>query len=630
MLPFLSRLRRDRQNSKEQSEDCSSSEPEVVDYFYLDGFFVENPPDNFSCPICLCPVQRKAYLTECCGRHFCYECIQRLVGTKPCPMCKHAPLIIFPNKERQREINSLAVCCPVSLVDSKDEVKNGESGISNTEEKDEKSTGKSLSKEEKAESQSSDEVENGEHGDVKCVVCDWKGELSQLEGHLKAKHGDDRRWRVAVKEPVPVCRQRSSVISLDLQDFLPRRRSPELPYRTIHPSALGSYISGRRSRLQRLRLFDSEPSDDSSDDEYQNLDRARWIPDLSPLERAIVEIRNFPEVFEQPNTIASSALPSESPENQLESFSQLGLVDHITDYVDSIPSPWEDSERSEAGAEGRGPITASGVHAGDSVNRRRIPTHFRCPHNGHSHHIPNVSARAESHIPNVHPLYHLPRPHHQHHHHHHYRPPLQRLPGVPHPHHHPPPPHHYHHHHGMGHPHHPPISHPRPLHWPPGHHPPPFQPPHYPPASPQHLRQEAGATFTHFPPPPLHWHPSCPRHPPPPPPPVLDDPVSPMQSVWYSPSPRSPPPTTSASSLWQNSSRPASPPPWDLLRPSSPPPPHLWFMPQSLHEDLLQEPQEEQNSVWTSTALDVESDPRSNRARRHSVPVRPGTPYTDL
>ncbi len=87
-----------------------------VDFHFLEGFFVGEVPEKYSCPICLSPVQRDAFLTQCCGNHFCVQCISRMVNSrKPCPMCKTSPLLIFPNKERQREVNSLRVRCPAQL-----------------------------------------------------------------------------------------------------------------------------------------------------------------------------------------------------------------------------------------------------------------------------------------------------------------------------------------------------------------------------------------------------------------------------------------------------------------------------------------------------------------------------------
>ena len=88
------------------------------DYCFLEGLFLTTPLDKYSCPICLSAVQREAFLTQCCGGHFCRQCISRMVKSgKPCPMCKASPLMVFPNKERQREINSQPVCCPTALLE---------------------------------------------------------------------------------------------------------------------------------------------------------------------------------------------------------------------------------------------------------------------------------------------------------------------------------------------------------------------------------------------------------------------------------------------------------------------------------------------------------------------------------
>ncbi len=87
-----------------------------VDYYFLDGFFTNETPEKYSCPICLSPVQREAFLTQCCGSHFCLHCVLMAARGGPCPMCKGSPLVVFPNKERQREINVLQVRCPTQLV----------------------------------------------------------------------------------------------------------------------------------------------------------------------------------------------------------------------------------------------------------------------------------------------------------------------------------------------------------------------------------------------------------------------------------------------------------------------------------------------------------------------------------
>lgn len=140
-----------------------------VDYYFLEGLFQAIPPVKYSCPICLSPVQREAFLTQCCGNHFCFQCISRMVkAAKSCPMCKFSPLAIFPNKERQREIKSLQVCCPAGLKDR-------------------------------------NETEDKTLGDEQTTVmqCDWLGELGHIDDHLKDAHKDDKRWKACVEETVP-------------------------------------------------------------------------------------------------------------------------------------------------------------------------------------------------------------------------------------------------------------------------------------------------------------------------------------------------------------------------------------------------------------------------------------------
>ena len=81
-------------------------------------FVFEEPLDkDHECPICL-DVQREAHLTKCCGNHFCFLCIARVMrdSSKHCPVCNAAPpLEIFPNKDRQRKIMSLRVGCQYVL-----------------------------------------------------------------------------------------------------------------------------------------------------------------------------------------------------------------------------------------------------------------------------------------------------------------------------------------------------------------------------------------------------------------------------------------------------------------------------------------------------------------------------------
>ncbi len=131
---------------------------------FQDALFQEKPPRKFSCPICLAAVQREAHLTGCCGNHFCRQCIMRLANNRrPCPMCKTTSLSIFPNKERQREINALRMRCPFNLLSRscKD--------IGGTEK------------------------EEGVPDSLMKNTCVWMGELGDLEDHLETHPFDLQR-----------------------------------------------------------------------------------------------------------------------------------------------------------------------------------------------------------------------------------------------------------------------------------------------------------------------------------------------------------------------------------------------------------------------------------------------------
>lgn len=139
---------------------CSSELQDESDLVFLEGLFVEEPPDKYSCPICLSPVQREAFLTQCCGKHFCHHCIRKVVqATKRCPMCKSSPIILFPNKERQREIKSLKVWCPVKVACQV-------------------------------------ETCNGSENDLSRCDCIWSGELGDVEKHLESAHKNEDRWKI--------------------------------------------------------------------------------------------------------------------------------------------------------------------------------------------------------------------------------------------------------------------------------------------------------------------------------------------------------------------------------------------------------------------------------------------------
>ena len=73
--------------------------------------FIQEPPKEFECPLCL-QIMKAPSLSSCCGHHFCRSCIDRAVArNKACPLCKEQPFHVFLNKDIQRQINSLRVRC---------------------------------------------------------------------------------------------------------------------------------------------------------------------------------------------------------------------------------------------------------------------------------------------------------------------------------------------------------------------------------------------------------------------------------------------------------------------------------------------------------------------------------------
>ena len=94
---------------------------ELKRFSSYDEILEEELPEKFSCPICL-SLQREAYLTICCGHHFCRACIQEVARARaPCPLCKYRSVTAFPNKQRQREISQLRVRCPFNRWKGKED-----------------------------------------------------------------------------------------------------------------------------------------------------------------------------------------------------------------------------------------------------------------------------------------------------------------------------------------------------------------------------------------------------------------------------------------------------------------------------------------------------------------------------
>ena len=76
--------------------------------------FISTPPDRFICEVCHLP-SRDPYLSVCCGHIFCKSCLDNvkksLTTSDVCPVCRDEEFVTFPQKEANREINSLHIYC---------------------------------------------------------------------------------------------------------------------------------------------------------------------------------------------------------------------------------------------------------------------------------------------------------------------------------------------------------------------------------------------------------------------------------------------------------------------------------------------------------------------------------------
>ena len=89
--------------------DCSEYSEGGYDYEFVDTL-----PDTLVCKICHYP-SREPHLTVCCGHTFCKLCLKNAkkstVLSDTCPMCRTEQFTTVPNKQNERAILSLKVCC---------------------------------------------------------------------------------------------------------------------------------------------------------------------------------------------------------------------------------------------------------------------------------------------------------------------------------------------------------------------------------------------------------------------------------------------------------------------------------------------------------------------------------------
>ena len=73
--------------------------------------FVEEPSKDFFCPVTF-GLLLQPHLTGCCGKHLSQEATTRIQGEGgACPMCKKPHLSTMLNKHFLRQVNELHVFC---------------------------------------------------------------------------------------------------------------------------------------------------------------------------------------------------------------------------------------------------------------------------------------------------------------------------------------------------------------------------------------------------------------------------------------------------------------------------------------------------------------------------------------
>ena len=73
--------------------------------------FVEEPSKDFFCPVTF-GLLLQPHLTSCCGKHLSQEAATRIQGEGgACPMCKKPHLTTMLNKHFLRQVNELHVFC---------------------------------------------------------------------------------------------------------------------------------------------------------------------------------------------------------------------------------------------------------------------------------------------------------------------------------------------------------------------------------------------------------------------------------------------------------------------------------------------------------------------------------------
>lgn len=80
----------------------------------MEGDFVEDPPDDLVCPVCLLPC-KDPHLISCCGRKLCLACITGIqdsgLAEVACPCCRSIEYETMRDKLVERRVLDLKVYC---------------------------------------------------------------------------------------------------------------------------------------------------------------------------------------------------------------------------------------------------------------------------------------------------------------------------------------------------------------------------------------------------------------------------------------------------------------------------------------------------------------------------------------
>ncbi|XP_064404944.1 TNF receptor-associated factor 5-like isoform X2 [Halichondria panicea] len=96
----------------DQSPPHVVQEPPTNETAELDYDFVEQPDQDYFCPVSL-ELLVEPHQTSCCGHHVSQQAANRLIREqKPCPMCKDDEFNTQSDKYFKRKIRQLKVRCP--------------------------------------------------------------------------------------------------------------------------------------------------------------------------------------------------------------------------------------------------------------------------------------------------------------------------------------------------------------------------------------------------------------------------------------------------------------------------------------------------------------------------------------